>query len=367
MNEDAKELLSRYFAGNVTEEEGLLVEYWFHHLNDENEPDISQQDLQAVSKEMWHTIAPVRKFSIVNLQWLKVAAAAMVMLTVGAAWFFVSRSRLQKVSQPQISFSHPGGNKAFLKMDNGKVVVLDDSAKGKVAWDDKALVTQIQKGHIKDEPDLAAGEGFHTLSTPAGGQYAITLSDGTCVYLNAASSLRYPTRFGTGPRIVELSGEAYFEVKHDEQHPFKVISGSQVTDDIGTAFNVKAYPDDNKIVTSLSEGAVRIRGVDHSLFLNPGQQAILSGKTLGLAEGRVADAIAWKEGYFKFRQERLEDIMKSLSRWYDIDVEYLDYNKDELFNGQVSRYKDIREILDMLEHTDLVHFKVKGRRILVTR
>jgi transmembrane sensor len=181
------------------------------------------------------------------------------------------------------------------------------------------------------------------------------------------SSLRFPVKFQGKYRQVELTGEAYFEVKHDASRPFRVVSGNQVVEVLGTHFDVKNYSDEQTISTSLIEGAVRVTANNASILLKPGQQSANAGGRLALTKIPAQNAIAWKEGFFRFKNDRIADIMKTLARWYDIDVDLRDGIGDERFSGQISRNKNIGDVLGVLEQTKAIHFEISGRRIIVKK
>ena len=185
--------------------------------------------------------------------------------------------------------------------------------------------------------------------------------------LNAASSLKYPTSFTGSERRVELAGEGYFEVAHNKLKPFKVISNGQEIEVLGTHFNVNAYTDEFGIKTTLLEGSVKISAAGLYTLIRPGQQALFANHRLSVGDADIKETIAWKDGYFDFKNESIESIMRKLSRWYDIDVQYDGKVTGEGFYGEISRFKNISEVLSMLEQTELVHFKIEGRRVTVIR
>jgi ferric-dicitrate binding protein FerR (iron transport regulator) len=203
------------------------------------------------------------------------------------------------------------------------------------------------------------------------GTYQLTLSDGSKVWLNAATSMRYPENFAGNERKVELLyGEAYFEVAHDAKMPFKVMGAGQTIEDIGTQFNINAYENESDIKTTLLEGGIKVYNNNGSAILTPGQQAKVKNgmprsKIIVISAANTEEAVAWKNGYFRFNNEKIGSIMRQLSRWYNIDVSYEGKITDEGFYGRISRYKNISDVLKMLEDTRSVHFKVEGRRVTV--
>ncbi|MGV3504931.1 MAG: FecR domain-containing protein [Adhaeribacter sp.] len=268
----------------------------------------------------------------------------------------------------------PGGNRATLTLGDGTRIDLDQALTGELARQSGMTIRKAADGRIvyvsaqqKETP--AVQLTYHTIETPQGGQYQVMLPDGTQVWLNAGSRLRYPSRFTGGRRQVELSGEAYFEVSPDKAMPFRVLSRNQVVQVLGTHFNVSAYENEEAVKTTLLEGAVRISLPQghQSKLLQPGQQAQVGGGSAGIwvQAVEVEKAVAWKNGYFMFEDEDLESIMRQLERWYDVKVTYAGQVKDIRFGGMVSRSKSLDQALRILELTGNIHFKIEGRRVTV--
>jgi len=262
----------------------------------------------------------------------------------------------------------PGSNKAILTLSNGSKINLDDSGKGTLAQQGQCTVKKLSNGQlvytvggkVTDAP-LA----YNTATTPRGGQYKVVLSDGTLVWLNAASSLKYPVVFTGKQRHVELTGEAYFEVAKNKEMPFSVSVKGTSIEVLGTHFNVSAYDDDNNLVTTLLEGSVKLKKAGTEAMLKPGQQAVIgnTSSSYQIAEVNTDAAVAWKNGYFVFDDENIENIMKRVSRWYDVDVAYKDVTKDQNFGGTVSKFSDVTDLLKVLQMTGTIHFKIEGRKI----
>jgi ferric-dicitrate binding protein FerR (iron transport regulator) len=209
---------------------------------------------------------------------------------------------------------------------------------------------------------------YNTIEAPAGGQWQVKLPDGSLIFLNASSSITYPIRFVGNERRVHIIGEAYFEIAHNKEIPFQVESRGQIVEVLGTKFNVTAYADEKIIRTTLLKGSVKIITNSESKLLKPGQQAQVSGNKFEItSDVDLEEIVAWKNGYFKFN-ESLESIMAKISRWYDVDVEYrVKPDSDLTFSGKISRSRDISGILKMLEYTGDVHFRLEGRRVIVTK
>ncbi|MGY0036944.1 FecR family protein [Pedobacter sp. NJ-S-72] len=211
------------------------------------------------------------------------------------------------------------------------------------------------------------------METPKGGQYQLVLPDGTKVWLNAASSLRYPVAFQGNERKVELTGEAYFEVAKDKTRPFEVYSNNQVVQVLGTHFNINAYSNEPFVSTTLLEGSVKVTNslTNAQKIIRPGQQSLISKDGQAGIEVKNMDldeAVAWKNGYFMFNEEELESILKKVSRWYNVDVQYEQEElKHQLFSGTLSKYSNVSQVLKKLEMLQSIHFKIEGRKIIVTK
>ncbi len=278
----------------------------------------------------------------------------------------------------------PGGNKAKLTLSDGEVISLDNNSSGVLAIEGNIRIFKSTNGKITYDVSSPAKFNskptYNIISTPRGGQYQISLSDGTKVWLNASSSLRFPTEFSTKERVVELTGEAYFEVTQvvsgsleEKNVPFKIISRNQVLEVLGTQFNINAYPDETTINTTLLEGSIRIQHLSsiQSYLLKPGQMAKV-GTDIHVFDVDASQAIAWKNGYFNFSNEEITSVMRKISRWYDIDIIYNKGVTKEEFVGSISKYKNVSQVLEMLQLTGSVHFKIdstgngnKERRIIV--
>jgi len=277
-------------------------------------------------------------------------------------------------NQPRIL---PGGNNAVLTLANGKSINLNQAANGKLRVTAGITVTKQQDGQLVYTVQNNDGKGeysneLNTVTTPKGGQYQINLPDGTKVWLNAATSLQFPVSFeAVRKREVTLIGEAYFEVAKNSK-PFVVATQNQQVSVLGTHFSVNSYPNENTTKTTLLEGSVvvSLTGINASeRRLKPNQQSVILNGTLKVKEVDAEEAIDWKNGYFIFNNESLESIMRKVSRWYDVDITVSADEKlmQKEFSGTVSRFSEVGDVLEMLELTDGVHFKVKERRIIIMK
>lgn len=308
-------------------------------------------------------VVPVRR------GWWKWTAAAVTVgiLAVGGwAYFGLKREKLPPATVSMDGRYKndvpPGGNHASLTLANGDVIVLDTAADGKLAQQGGTRISKRQNGEVayEDEGPNAA-YAWNTLATPRGGQYRLTLSDGTAVWLNAASVLKFPTAFLDKERVVELTGEAYFEVAKNAAKPFvvKAAGGTDVRV-TGTHFNVSAYEEEPRQVVTLLEGAVTV----NQRPLQPGQQAFSRNGRIGIAAADVDQAVAWKNGFFSFNDADIQTVMKELERWYDVKVKYEANLSDLRFGGGMQRSLPLTSVLKILERYQ-VKFKVEGRVITV--
>lgn len=312
---------------------------------------------------------PLRKSRRWN--WKKLTAAAAILFTIGTVGLYFFGRSIQKT--PIL----PGGNKAVLTLANGAVINLEDAKEGELMQEGNVTIIKDQSGQltysVNPMPDKNIKAAINTLTTPRGGQYQLNLPDGSKVWLNAASSLKFPSTFtGLNQRKVELSGEAYFEVakRVGDQKSFVVLTGTQEVEVLGTHFNVNAYGDETDTRTTLLEGLVKVTRSSggKAVMLKPGQQSVLNSSEFFVRDADLEKSVDWKSGKFIFKNESLEIIMRKIARWYDVDVIYAEnVPKQETFSGTVSRFDDVEKVLHRLELTGEVNFKINGRRITVLK
>jgi transmembrane sensor len=306
---------------------------------------------------------PIKKLNI----WWRITTAAAVIIIIAAAglWFLNSPDRTGE--QPTNKYANhiaPGKNQASITLANGKTINLSDQKNGVII--DASDLTYNDGSKI--QAGIASTEGIQTITTPKGGTYQVRLPDGTNVWLNAASSLTYNASLSkVSTRMVKLTGEAYFEVAKDKKRPFIVQTAKQQVEVLGTHFNVKAYEDESGTNTTLIEGLVKVISKDESRIITPGQHLFNNYKELKVGQANLEETMAWKNGYFRFNDEKIESVMRKLSRWYDIEVQYEGKVSDEEFNGKISMFNNLDKVLTMLEKTKSIHFKVEGRRVTVMK
>jgi len=391
---DLGKLIAKYLRKELTEQEQDQLEQWlqsdtrnqelFKKLTDQTIIDSELETFETNDKDKaWKNIVKKTGFksttrkSAASKPWPAYAAAIVLLIALGVT---LTRYRNtpgeQKMAVKSQKDLLPGSNKAILTLADGSRVILDDAKRGKIASQQNVVITKDQSGELvyqaaktSQTEDLPPVEKnvMNTLATPRGGQYQIVLPDGTRVWLNSASSLKYPTTFAGNDRRVELNGEAYFEVSKDPSKPFYVKTATQTVTVLGTHFNINSYADEIAAKTTLLEGSVRITGNTNGATakLKPGEQAVNTINAIDVKENAdIDEAVAWKNGKFLFRNTDLHTIMRQLSRWYDVDVEYQGNVAQKHYRGRISRNVPVSEIFEILK-TSGINFTIDGRKIIV--
>lgn len=373
-NERYRELARKQLQGDITPEESAELAGWLAHddgralevppLLSESRELHEQRLLRTIERHIgWRRAARVRTIR-------RFAAAAAVLLFAALGWWLLKPSP-SKSPVTAIAINEndrpPGGNKAVLTLGNGQRIVLDSASNGTLFAQGGISAVKLDSGSLAYNTGADVGDiQLHTLSTPVGGQFRIMLADGTAVWLNAASSLRFPSAFSAAERAVEITGEAYFEVAKDATRPFKVSFNGNAVEVLGTHFNVMAYPDESKSRVTLLEGSVAVSNASGRKLLKPGMQAVVGG-TITTRQANVEEAVAWKNGLFIFDNEDIHSIMRKLARWYDVRSVYAGDMPGLTFSGTISRYGNVSGVLDMLEMTESVRFELKSGTIQVSR
>jgi ferric-dicitrate binding protein FerR (iron transport regulator) len=377
----AKHLIDKYHQGQCTPEEKALIEAGFNEIlkhNSEIYPigEIEDADRRMRANITAHVNAGSDQSKPIRL-WVKFTAAASVVLMLSAGLIFYlgreNRPAQQTVSIRQSEDIAPGKNTATLTLSDGRKVILSEAGNGQLAEQAGVTISKTSDGQIRYDIDSGDGNtskqlAINTLSTANGETYRVVLPDGTKVWLNAASSLKYPASFASlKERKVELNGEAYFEVQRDKSRPFIVNSSDQQVKVLGTHFNINSYADEPYTKTTLLEGEVKVSASNAQATLQPGQQASLNKKQLALsvAQADIEEAMAWKNGYFMFTNENIGSVMKKIARWYDVEIIYEQEVSTKAVWGTISRFRNVSQVLNMLEMTGVVKFKMEGRRIIV--
>lgn len=370
----AQELINKYLEGKATSEEKLLLERWYNHEIDQAEPMSGQVDFDDIEQKLLSRL-PIHQHKTTRLYY-RIAGVAAVLLIITGLYLFINQrdEPVKQITSKTVVPIPPGSNKAVLTLANGERVLLNDAENGRLAQQSGNLIIKEADGKLVYTADLnkTASTVYNVIETPKGGQYQLRLPDGTKVWLNAASSLKFPATFnGVTQRKVELQGEAYFEVHKNKEKPFIVSTVKQEIEVLGTHFNVNSYLDEGETKTTLLEGSVNVlrKGAFKGTVLSPGQQLVLNdaGTLLHIKKGNIDEAMAWKNGKFIFNDQNLQTIMRQISRWYDVDVEYNgNRTANKVFGGTISRFESLEQALEILELTGSVHFVVEGRRVIVT-
>lgn len=376
------ELIGKYLRQNISAEEMTALRAWLDEreenralLESFRDTDKAQGDidfLNAIDVDAaWQTMRN-RKHRQWDTRMMRYAGYAAAVILV----FFISRTWWQRVPVnddrvvPALSSHYkndvlPGGNRAQLQLSDGRSVDLEEEIDelnerdGTVISGRDGEITYAKPGQQPNHEPI-----FNTLVVPKAGTYRIVLSDGTKVWVNALSELRFPVHFGDEERRVSVKGEAYFEVAHDAQRPFKVMVNDTEIEVLGTHFNVNAYS--SAVTTTLVEGAVRVTAGRQQYRLSPGQQSFFNGKNITIRQANIAKATAWKNGEFLFKSDNIKDIMQQLARWYNLEVEYEGRVPLQVgYSGQISRHVNLTEVLEMLRYLSKAEFDINGRKVHV--
>lgn len=371
-----QKLARKYLKGNLTASEQQEFDEWF--LSDDTNETILETDLtplehkQLMLARIHSQAGIIQKEAKRRRLWPSMAAAASIILILSSGAFLLFRDKpATKQTVQMVHDVAPGGNKAILTLANGEKVQLNGTQNGFVANQGGVTIAKQADGELSYTGDPAATasvELFNTVQTPRGGKYKLVLADGTIAILDAASSIRYPVAFKGNERSVQVTGQVYFEVVHDERKPFKVSVKGQVVEDLGTIFNINAYDDEPVIKTTLVEGSIGLRTSSRYVILKPGQQAVNSAGSpvTKVVDVDVEEALAWKNDNFLFNNEPLESVMRKISRWYDVDIQYQKgFNLKESYLGSLTRYSNVSQVLKVLEITGEVRFEIAGKTIRV--
>jgi transmembrane sensor len=374
-----QELAHKYLNGTLTSAEQFEFDHWFEQSVDEPLTILFNKKVteKKHKAEIFSSIQKELKFTERKTYpiWPRVLVAASLLLcTTVALYFYFNRSplpllTLNKSKKP----IQPGGNKAYLTLANGRRLVLTDAGNGALAKESGVQISKTADGQliytIADDQQKESSQAYNTVETPRGGQYQIRLPDGTQVWLNSSSTLKYPVSFtAKAMREVKLQGEAYFEVAKNKNVPFIVdVEDKQKVKVLGTHFNIKAYIDEPALETTLLEGSVEVSNTFQKNTLKPGQQASLQDNKRFIISDNIDlnSVVAWKNGQILFADQDIKSIMRQISRWYDIDVEYRGNIPERSFNGGFLKSSNLQEILKILELSH-IHFKIEGRKLIVT-
>lgn len=375
-------LIDKYLSGEASQEERMTVEHWYENVSGPD-GEFSEQRLQALKSDMHQAVfSQLKKEALVvplkassrllhYVGWV----AAILVIGIGVGFYFYSseRSLPGKLASQLPNDIVPGGNKATLTLADGSTLALDGAGSGQLASQAGVAIRKNEDGLLSYQADQnSTGHTlvYNTISIPRGGKYRVILADGTKIWLNSATILKYPTEFSGDERKVELSGEAYFEVAKDPNKPFKVLSEGQTVEVLGTHFNINAYADEGHTSSTLLEGSIRISSGSQLAVLKPGQQSIIkpgpeNNKAIQVNTNiNTAEVIAWKDDLFQFEDADIKTVMNQIGRWYDVDVVYGNKIPEDHYTGKVSRNVNASQALKILEASG-INFKIEGKKIIV--
>ncbi|MCF3111305.1 FecR domain-containing protein [Niabella sp. CC-SYL272] len=377
-----QQLAKKVLAGKASEEEQLFLEEYYNVF--EKQPGIEQElnsgELESLQQLLLKRIH--RRMDVYEIPrrpvfrgWRRLAVAASFLLVAGVTLLFVVRKQSRPGiarQEPAITDVLPGGNKAILTLDDGSTIVLDEMKKDSLVRQGAMQVSKSADGlliySVAGNASSAEAVRYNTVTTPRGGQYQVALPDGSRVWLNAASSIRFPTRFEQNQRNVSITGEVYFEVAHKPTQPFVVTAGATTVQVLGTHFNIKAYSDEGIMKTTLAEGSVKIANAGKTVVLKPGEQLQAGGSLFKVVQQVDVDAeLAWKNGLFYFKNDGIETVMKQVERWYNVDVQYNGAIPAKQFTGTIPRSVTLSELMEMLSFYDDMKCIIKGNTIIIQR
>ncbi|AYD47328.1 FecR family protein [Arachidicoccus soli] len=371
--EKLRELAQKWLNGRLSPQEEEVFNRWYEQLPD-SEINIASQDIteeefrMRMLERVKGSIKTTRNRSVIFKLTHSVWAAASILIFLFGLGLYLSRGPVlnHPISNSVVAINDiaPGGNRAMLTLADGRTICLDSANQGLLTKEAGARIIKLSDGMLSyqlADKKQSMGVLYNTLSTPLGGQYKLLLPDGTKVWLNASSSIRYPINFAGTQRIVSITGEAYFEVKHNAKMPFIVKAGNTIIHDIGTHFNINSYSNEPTMKITLLEGSIEVEQTISKAkqLMEPGEQVNVNkdyGLTL-LRNNDIDKSIAWKNGLFDFNGETLESAMRQISRWYNVTVSYPNGIPAIQFTGQIHRDVNISQVLDMLSFFK-IHFEI---------
>lgn len=361
------ELLQKRKMGELAAMENAQLESWYNDY-------ISKSDQQPAAEDLKESIAnlqsrlPLAYSKPATRLWIPVSVAASFLVLISIGLFLYKQQSF--TGQQQKMYANdiaPGKNAATLTLADGRKIFLSDASAGELAKQQGVNISKTKDGKLVYQISGVESKSvaYNTLNTANAEQMEIVLPDGTTVWLNAASALKFPTTFaGQKNRKVELIGEGYFEVFKNKHAPFIVHTNKQEVQVLGTHFNISNYMDDRETRTTLLEGSVMVNQI---ATLKPGEQASGSGNNIKTTKVDTELAVAWKNNKFMFDRAQIQDIMKMVARWYNVEIVYGGEVPDKLYTGSVSRFEHVSKVLEILELTGNIHFKIEGRRIIVMK
>ncbi len=386
-------MLDRYLKNQSNTKEKEKLDEFFEENSNSIEASKSIENLSKLEDKIFNYIQfgikeQFKKESTLNrIPYLQIAASILVIFLFSTTIYFYRSSIASKSQLPivqgvaKIEDKQPAKNIAILTLGNNSQIVLDEATNGEIAQESGVSILKTDKGEliykIRNSNNLSNNDlnKYNTISTPMGGKFKVILPDGSLVVLNAASTLKYPLHFDEKLRKVSFTGEAYFEIaklvdKQKKRIPFYVYSNNQIVEVLGTHFNINSYDNEEYSKTTLLEGSVKItneKSTAIAKILKPGQQAVIKR---GDVQTKIliadeAQALAWKDGYFLFKNTNIKDVVNELERWYNVDIQYDDAMEFENITGYISRNVKISSVLKMLQLSGIVNYEISGSKIII--
>ncbi len=368
-----EELVKKYLDGSATPEERGQLDSWYRNrlLKTKEWEAVSLDEMQHIKQEMFGVISKRisggRSKRLIPNLYKYVAAASLIFIILSVTFIYNYKESVNLVADNREVLS-PGVTGAVLTLATGEKVVLGKNALSRMSQVSSAI------GHYGDSileyknanSSIAKKIAYNTLTTPNGHKFTLVLSDGTKVYMNAGSALQYPESFAGTERLVKLAGEAYFEVAHDSKSPFRVQVRNQIIEDIGTSFNVYAYADESFTSVTLVEGSVKVKTKVSEAIIKPGQNATTTDGSnhISVKPADFESELAWRSDLFHFEDVQLSAVLKQISRWYDLEIEYEGAIPSKTINGEIYRNMNGKQILSILKNLG-VNYTLEGRKLII--
>lgn len=363
------ELFQRYKSGKCTQKEVKLLKKWIEHA-DFDFPDLSKDEILKDLAQIESSLPLVKDRPEYSLFYRIVGYAASITLIFGLLYFIYLQPSLTIMFSndevEEVHFLAPGYNQAILKLADGSSILLDSLPENELMKIENSLVKINSKGQLEYLSGQSSRKNnINHIITPKGGQYEVILPDGSHVWLNSDSKLSFINSFDLeDERHITLEGEGYFKVRKDSSRPFVVTAAGQQIKVLGTEFNVNAYNENDFIKASLVEGSVLF----NEDRLIPGESALIKGNTTKIFSDNIDNVIAWKNGYFIFSEETLEEAMKQIARWYNLEVTFKDIEtKSILLGGSISKFENADKVFRMIEKAGNIEVKTKGKEVIISK
>lgn len=352
----------------LSQQEKIVLDLWYDSYDD-NRLD-AQNGQKKIKKKLWANIVETTGIQRKNRLWPRFIAAACITFIFGLAlYFYVGESKYEVAFTEGMKEIPAGGDKAWLILEDGSSIDLSKKNAYEQLIKQIPAVINLDNGEVAYKSDekqnFNKSSIYNTILTPSGGQYKLILADGSKIWLNSKSSIKFPVSFsGSSERVVELTGEGYFEISKDSAHPFIVRSKNQYVKVLGTHFNLNTYENETAVRTTLLEGSVQISNPSSTITLNPGEQAINSGTTIQKQKNKGTKDVSWKDGYFEFHNDDLPAVMRQIERWYGVNVVYTGEIPKKRFTGKIYRNLPLSGALKVITYFE-VNFKVSDKTIYI--